>query len=256
MMMTGTAENLEGIGARLDEVRRRIELCARRAGRDPAGITLVAVSKTHPASLVAQAIRAGARDLGENRVQEADEKIEEIGESGEARARWHLIGHLQSNKARRAVKLFDMIHTVDSVALVERLERVCEEEHRAELRVLVQLSLAGEAAKAGAEVSELPAIVERINSCARVRLAGLMTMPPFFDDAEDARPFFRRLRELRDEWRTRCAFDHGDNDNNGDGGAGALSMGMSHDYEVAIEEGATLVRVGTAIFGTRAKPQA
>jgi pyridoxal phosphate enzyme (YggS family) len=250
---TRANENLEGIGARLGEVRRRIELCARRAGRDPAGVTLVAVSKTHPASLVAEAIRAGARDLGENRVQEADEKIAESERSGGARARWHLIGHLQSNKARRAVKLFDLIHTVDSLALVERLERLCEEEHRAELRVLVQLSLAGEATKAGAQVSELASIVERINSSARVRLAGLMTMPPFFDAAEAARPFFRRLRELRDEWGARGAFAQGDD--SGDG-AGALSMGMSHDYEVAIEEGATLVRVGTAIFGAREKPPA
>jgi pyridoxal phosphate enzyme (YggS family) len=251
----GDAGAEELLRARLEEVRRRIELCARRAGRDPASITLVAVSKTHPASLVAQAIRAGARDLGENRVQEAEEKIEEIKRSGDggARARWHLIGHLQSNKARRAVRAFDVIHTVDSVALAERLERVCEEEDRAELPVLVQLSLAGEAAKAGAEVSELPSIVERINSCARVRLLGLMTMPPFFDDAEQARPFFRRLRELRDEWRARGAFVNGDN---GGDGAGALSMGMSHDYEAAIEEGATLVRVGTAIFGAREKPRA
>jgi pyridoxal phosphate enzyme (YggS family) len=240
--MTGAAERLEDIAARLDEVRGRIALCARRAGRDPAEITLVAVSKTHPASLVARAISAGATDLGENRVQEAAEKIAELGAGTDARARWHLIGHLQSNKARRAVQLFDVIHTVDSVALVERLERLCEEENRAELRVLAQLSLAGESAKAGAEVAELPAIVERINSCACVRLAGLMTMPPFSDEAEDARPYFRSLRELRDEWGARGAFQPG---------AGELSMGMSHDYEVAIEEGATLVRVGTAIFGAR-----
>jgi pyridoxal phosphate enzyme (YggS family) len=247
--MMGAAERLEGIDARLKEVRGRIEACARRAGRAPTEITLVAVSKTHPASLVAAAIGAGATDFGENRVQEAAEKIAELGwgtkrdEASDARARWHLIGHLQSNKARRAVQLFDVIHTVDSVALVERLERLCEEENRAELKVLAQLSLAGEATKAGAEVGELPAIVERINSCARVRLVGLMTMPPFSDEAETARPYFRRLRELRDEWRARGAFP---------AGTGELSMGMSHDYEVAIEEGATMVRVGTAIFGARA----
>jgi pyridoxal phosphate enzyme (YggS family) len=241
--MTRAVENLAGIHARLDEVRRRIDDAARRAGRDPREITLVAVSKTHPASLVAQAIRAGARDLGENKVQEAEEKIEEINDASDQRARWHLIGHLQSNKARRAVKLFDLIHTVDSVALVERLERVCEEEGRAELPVLVQLSLAGEATKAGADANELSLIVERIKRSARVRLAGLMTMPPFAEDGEESRPYFRRLRELRDEWRARGAF--------ADDGAGELSMGMSHDYEVAIEEGATLVRVGTAIFGAR-----
>jgi pyridoxal phosphate enzyme (YggS family) len=246
MVMTEAAERLEGIAARLDEVRARVAVCARRAGRAPAEITLVAVSKTHPASLVAEAIRAGATDLGENRVQEAAEKIVELNDGTETRARWHLIGHLQSNKARRAVQLFDVIHTVDSVALVERLERLCEEENRAELRVLAQLSLAGEATKAGAEIAELPAIVERINSCALVRLAGLMTMPPFSDEAEAARPYFRRLRELRDEWGARGAFA---------AGAGELSMGMSHDYEVAIEEGATMVRVGTAIFGARGRRQ-
>jgi pyridoxal phosphate enzyme (YggS family) len=241
--MMGAAERLEGIDARLKEVRGRIEACARRAGRAPTEITLVAVSKTHPAGLVAEAIGAGATDFGENRVQEAAEKIVELQRGTQTRARWHLIGHLQSNKARRAVQLFDVIHTVDSVALVERLERLCEEENRAELRVLAQLSLAGETTKTGAEVGELPAIVERINSCARVRLAGLMTMPPFSDEAEAARPYFRRLRELRDEWRARGAFQPD---------AGELSMGMSHDYEVAIEEGATMVRVGTAIFGARA----
>jgi pyridoxal phosphate enzyme (YggS family) len=243
---TRAAETLEGIRARLDEVRRRLDASARRAGRDAREVTLVAVSKTHPASLVAQAIRAGATDLGENKVQEAGEKIAEITRANDLRARWHLIGHLQSNKARRAVELFDLIHTVDTVALVERLERLCEEVNRAELPVLVQLSLAGEATKAGAEVSELPLIVERINACARVRLAGLMTMPPFAEDREESRPYFRRLRELRDEWRARGAFASS---------TGELSMGMSHDYEVAIEEGATIVRVGTAIFGAREKPR-
>jgi pyridoxal phosphate enzyme (YggS family) len=244
--MTEAAEQLEGIGGRLAEVRRRIDASARRAGRDPSEITLVAVSKTHPADLVAQAIRAGATDLGENKVQEAGEKIEEIRRDDDLRPRWHLIGHLQSNKARRAVQLFDVIHTVDSVALVQRLERLCEEENRSELRVLAQLSLAGEAAKAGAEVNELPSIVERVSSCARVRLTGLMTMPPISDDAEAARPYFRALRELRDKWHARGAFQ---------AGAGELSMGMSHDYEVAIAEGATMVRVGTAIFGARGRRQ-
>jgi pyridoxal phosphate enzyme (YggS family) len=247
------------LGARLDEVRKRISASARRAGRDPSEITLIAVSKTHPAELIARAIDAGVRDLGENRVQEAEEKIEEIGRRpdagadarGERRARWHLIGHLQSNKARRAVELFDVIHTVDSAALVERLERLCEEGNRAELPVLAQVSLAGEATKAGAEASELASIFERAAACSRVRLVGLMTMPPFFDDAEQVRPFFRHLREQRDEWRARGAFA------SMAGGAfkagGELSMGMSHDFEIAVEEGATLVRVGTSIFGERTK---
>ena len=233
--------------ARLEEVRRRIETCARRAGRDPAEITLIAVSKTHPAAVVGRAVEAGVADLGENRVQEADSKIAELGRDGARRARWHLIGHLQSNKARRAVKLFDFVHTVDSAALVGRLEKICDEEGRAEMPVLAQLSLAGEAAKSGADVEELPRIVESFGACRRVRLAGLMTMPPFFDDAEQTRPYFRRLRELRDEWRERGAFAVG---------AGELSMGMSHDFEAAVEEGATMVRVGTAIFGERAPARA
>ncbi|MFN2482327.1 MAG: YggS family pyridoxal phosphate-dependent enzyme [Pyrinomonadaceae bacterium] len=239
----------DSLRERLAGVLRRVEASARRAGRDPSEVTLIAVSKTHPASLVERAIEAGARDLGENRVQEADQKITEIerGAAGRARrARWHLIGHLQSNKARRAVKAIDVVHTVDSVALLERLERLCDEEGREELPVLAQLSLAGEATKAGAEERELPAIIERAASCARVRLVGLMAMPPFDEDAERARPFFRRLGELRDEWGARGAFR---------GGAGDLSMGMSHDFEIAVEEGATMVRVGTAIFGAREKPR-
>jgi pyridoxal phosphate enzyme (YggS family) len=242
---TGSEPGTDSLRERIAEVRRRVESSARRVGRDAGDVTLVAVSKTHPASLVARAIDAGARDLGENRVQEADAKIAEIERGATRRARWHLIGHLQSNKARRAVKVIDVIHAVDSVALLERLERLCEEEGRAQLPVLAQLSLAGEATKAGARVDELPGIVERANSCARVRLVGLMTMPPFDEDAERARPLFRRLRELRDEWAARGAFA---------GGAGELSMGMSHDFEIAVEEGATMVRVGTAIFGAREKP--
>jgi hypothetical protein len=238
----------DALGARLDEVRGRVAACARRAGRTPDdAITLIAVSKTHPADVVQRAFAAGVADFGENRVQEAAEKIELVGravaESNARRPRWHLIGHLQSNKARRAVKLFDIIHTIDSVELIERLERACADEGRAELPVLLQVDLAGEETKAGAPVDVLPELIAKIGSCEHVRLAGLMTLPPFYEDAERVRPYFRRLRELRDEWRERGAF--------GDG-RGELSMGMSHDYEVAIEEGATLVRIGTAIFGARA----
>jgi hypothetical protein len=229
--------------ARVEEVRGRIEASAGRAGRDPREVTLVAVSKTHPPAFVREAFAAGLADFGENRVQEAEEKIEEL--KGEApAARWHLIGHLQTNKARRAARLFDLIHSVDSPALVERLERVCEEESRETLGVLLQVDLAGEATKSGAGESELPALVESLRSCVRVRCRGLMTLPPFFDDAELARPYFRRLRELRDELRGSGVFG---------AGAGELSMGMSHDFEAAIEEGATLVRVGTAIFGERGR---
>jgi PLP dependent protein len=230
-----------GLRARAEEVRRRIESSAARAGRDPREVTLVAVSKTHPASLVREAAAAGLRDFGENRVQEADEKIEELKRDAHG-VRWHLIGHLQANKARRAVRLFDLIHSVDSRALAERLERICVEEGRERLDVLVQVDLAGEESKSGAREDELPAVFEALKACERVRCRGLMTLPPFFEDAERVRPYFRRLRSVRDELRGRGAF--GDS-------AGELSMGMSHDFETAIEEGSTLVRVGTAIFGAR-----
>ena len=231
-----------GLRARAEEVLGRIGRAARRAGREPAEVTLVAVSKTHPAALVREAAAAGLKDFGENRVQEAEGKIVELKPESPA-LRWHLIGHLQPNKARRAARLFDLIHTVDSAALVERLERICVEEGRASLEVLVQVDLAGEATKSGAGVEELPAVFEALQSCERVRCRGLMLLPPFFEDAGRVRPFFRRLRALRDELSARGAFG---------AGAGELSMGMSHDYEVAVEEGATLVRVGTAVFGARA----
>jgi PLP dependent protein len=233
------------LGARLGEIRGRIAECARRVGRAPEEITLIAVSKTHPAETVARALVAGVADFGENRVQEAEEKIEAVGAGagGAQRPRWHLIGHLQKNKARRAVKLFEVIHTVDSAELIERLERMCVEEGRAQLPVLLQVDLAGEESKAGAHPDALPGLIEQAATCRHLRLAGLMTLPPFHEETERVRPYFRRLRELRDEWRGRGAF--------GEGGGGELSMGMSHDFEVAIEEGATMVRVGTAIFGAR-----
>lgn len=229
------------IRARAAEVVARIERAARRGGRDPSEVKLVAVSKTHPAALVREAAEAaGLKEFGENRVQEAEGKIGELKEVPDLR--WHLIGHLQPNKARRAARLFDLIHTVDSAALVERLERICVEEERGRLEVLVQVDLAGEASKSGATAEELPSLFEVFGHTSRVRCCGLMVIPPFFEEVERVRPFFRRLRELRDEWRARGAFGEE---------RGELSMGMSHDYEAAIEEGATLVRVGTALFGER-----
>ena len=237
--MPEAAQTEDVLSARLGEVRRRIAVSARAAGREAEDVRLVAVSKTHTAAAVRAALAAGVADFGENRVQEAEEKIAVLAGSG---ARWHLIGHLQSNKARRAVKLFDVIHSVDSAELVARLERLCDEEGRDELPVLAQLDLAGEATKAGADVNELPRLVAQCQTCVRVRLIGLMTLPPYFEDVELVRPYFRRLRELRDEWRARGAFG---------AGQGELSMGMTHDFEVAVAEGATLVRVGTAIFGAR-----
>ena len=216
----------------LEKVLGKIERAALKAGRNSDEIKLVAVSKTHPAEVLRTAIAAGAFRLGENKVQEGESKILEIGRET---AEWHLIGHLQSNKARKAVKLFDWIHSLDSRELAERLERICIEENRDELPVLIQVDLAQEETKSGISEKDLPQLVEFLRGCERLKFKGLMVLPPFYEDAERTRPFFRRLRELRDEILP----------------AGELSMGMSHDFEMAIEEGATLVRVGTAIFGER-----
>ena len=229
-----------------DELRRRvlavwlrIEAAAKRSGRPREAIKLIAVSKTHPADVLRAAIEVGMTDLGENRVQEAEPKI---GELGREAATWHLIGHLQSNKARRAVQLFDMIHSIDSEALVQKLDRACAELQREELPVLIQVDLGHEATKSGADETELPGLISAVTSSERLKLTGFMTLPPFFEDAELTRPFFAKLRSLRDEYQDRGAFG---------GRQGELSMGMTNDFEVAIEEGATMVRVGTAIFGAR-----
>ncbi len=230
---------VEEMRARVEAIRKRIVCACARVGRDPSEVALIAVSKTFPVEAVRRAIAAGVEHLGENRVQEAEAKIREIGREV---VKWHLVGHLQSNKARRAVRLFDCIHSLDSAELVEKLERLCGEEDRLELPVLIQLNLAGEETKSGASEAELPRITQALRRCERVRPVGLMTLPPFFEDAQQVRPYFRRLREWRDRLRDEGLF--------GDG-RGELSMGMSHDFEVAIEEGATMVRIGTAIFGAR-----
>jgi hypothetical protein len=224
---------------RLAQVRERIAVAAARCGRESTEITLVAVSKTHPAVAVREALSAGIAEFGENRVQEAESKIPLLKDVG---ARWHLIGHLQANKARRAIRLFDVIHTVDSTSLAQRLDKACGDEQRKEVRILIQVDLAGEATKSGVAESKLSDLVESMRQCPHLRLTGLMILPPFFEDPEQVRPFFKRLRELRDEIQAGGHF--GDR-------RGELSMGMSHDFEVAIEEGATIVRVGTAIFGER-----
>jgi pyridoxal phosphate enzyme (YggS family) len=222
-------------------LRKRIQEAASRAGRHADEIKLVAVSKTHPAAAVTHAIEIGLTCFGENKVQEAETKI---GEVGRGNAEWHLIGHLQSNKARKAVQLFDVIHSIDSVDLLTKLERICVEENRAKLPVFVQVDLAGEETKSGASEEGLPAIIDYLKVCRRISFEGLMILPPYFDDAEDVRPLFKKLRAIRDDLASHGAFA---------GGRGELSMGMSHDFEVAIEEGATLVRIGTAIFGARDK---
>ena len=226
------------IRERLSDVRQQIEKTARRCNRAPAEICLVAIGKTYPPEVLQAAIEAGVTDLGENRVQEAEGKITELGRHA---VRWHLVGHLQANKSRRAVKLFDLIHSVDSIALAQRLDRLCVEESRDELPVLIQVELGQEETKSGVDEKDLNSLVDAVAECQRLRLSGLMTLPPFFDNPEDARPFFSRLRKLRDELAGKGVFQ----------GRGELSMGMTHDFVVAIEEGATMVRIGTAIFGQR-----
>lgn len=230
----------EDIRERLARVREQIARAAERANRRAEDITLIAVSKTINPSIVQQAVDAGALDLGENRVQEAAGKV------GSVRAenlRWHLIGHLQSNKARQAVSLFDVIHTVDSPELVRKLNRIASEEGR-KPTVLVQVDLAHEPTKSGADEAELPAVIEALDEAGNLEFRGLMTLPPFFDLAEQARSYFRKLREILESLNRSRAPERK---------LTHLSMGMSHDFEVAIEEGATMVRVGTAIFGSRKK---
>jgi pyridoxal phosphate enzyme (YggS family) len=229
----------EDIRERLVRVREQIARAAERAGRSAEDITLIAVSKTFDPSTVQQAVDAGAHDLGENRVQEAIAKVATV----KGNLRWHLIGHLQSNKARQAVEAFDVIHTVDSSQLAQRLDRTAGEVGRRPA-VLVQVDLAHEPTKSGADESELPAIIEALDSARHLELRGLMTLPPFFDSAEQTRPYFRRLREILESLNRGREPEQKLTE---------LSMGMSHDFEVAIEEGATMVRVGTAIFGTRDK---
>ncbi|MGA9771964.1 MAG: YggS family pyridoxal phosphate-dependent enzyme [Blastocatellia bacterium] len=233
----------EDIRERLAQVREQIARAAERAGRKAEEITLITVSKTFDSSTVQRAVDAGALDLGENRVQEAAGKVETV--KGE-RLRWHLIGHLQSNKARLAVRAFDVIHTIDSRELAGRLDRMAGEQGR-RLTVLVQVDLADEATKTGADEKELPGILEALDRAQHLDFKGLMTMPPFFENPEQTRPYFRRLREILDELNRSRPIERQ---------LTQLSMGMSHDFEVAIEEGATMVRVGTAIFGKREKQKA
>jgi hypothetical protein len=230
----------EQIRERLARVRQRIARAAERAGRNPEEITLIVVTKTFDPATIQQAVEAGARDLGENRVQEALDKVDKVKADN---LRWHLIGHLQSNKARAAARAFDMIHSVDSADLARRLDRIAGEEER-QLSILIQVDLAGEATKSGADERALPEIVEALDAAGHLDFRGLMTLPPFFESPEQTRSYFRRLRKLLDslnEGRSR------------ERRLSELSMGMSHDFEVAIEEGATMVRVGTAIFGAREK---
>ena len=226
------------VAGRLNAIRERIAAAAQSAGRDPSSVRLVAVSKTFPIEAVREAYEAGHRDFGENRVQEA---LQKISASSDLSIRWHLLGHLQTNKARKAGPAFAVIQSVDSVELLERLDRAAAEVG-ASPELLVQVDLAHEATKYGAPPDEARQILEAAAGCTAARVTGLMTLPPVPDNPEDARPWFRQLRELRDRWLA-------------DGVPASrlteLSMGMSQDFEVAVQEGATIVRVGTAIFGSR-----
>lgn len=227
------------IADRVAAVRDRIARAAERARRRPEDVTLVAVSKTHPAAAVREAFVAGVRHFGENKVQEAEAKVAELAALRDEGLQWRLVGHLQANKARTAVSLFDHIDSVDGVHLGERLERAAGEQAKT-LSVLVQVKLGDEDTKAGLDEQHLFPALESLRSSKRLRIQGLMVLPPYDDDPERLRPFFRRLRELRDEAKEAGLLLGSE-----------LSMGMSHDLEVAVEEGATMVRVGTAVFGAR-----
>jgi len=228
------------IDAKVGAIRDRLATAVSTASRSVDDVRLIAVTKTFPLTHVEAATAAGLSDLGENRVQEALQKKAATPGRGIC---WHLIGHLQSNKARKAV-VFDWIHSVDSVSLLQRLDQAADEQERTP-QLLIQVDLAGEATKHGATVAELPSILEAAASCRAVVVRGLMVLPPLLRDREAGRPYFRRLRQLRDELRPRVrdtvSLDE-------------LSMGMSHDFEVAIQEGATIVRLGTALFGPRPRP--
>ena len=225
------------VAENLKAVMDRIAAAAKRAGRDPSSVRLVTVTKTVAPERIREAVAAGAAILGENRVQEAKEKIEALGSI----ASWHLIGRLQTNKAKYAVRLFDLIHSVDTIGLARELDKQAAKTGKVQ-DVLIEVSIAGEASKAGMAVREAPALVRGVASLRHVRVRGLMTMPPYSEDPDDSRPFFRVLRELAEAIAK---------ENIPGVSMQELSMGMSGDFEVAVEEGATLVRVGTAIFGER-----
>ncbi len=229
---------MDSFAHRLADIQLRIADAAARAGRPPQSVTLVAVSKTKPVEALHEAVRAGVRVFGENRVQEAVAKMPPFERDD---VQWHLIGHLQSNKAKIAVERFAMVQSVDSIALAGRLNRLAADAGK-RLPVLLQVHLGDEETKSGVAPDEASELVRQTLDLPNLELRGLMAIPPFFPDPQDVRPSFRRLRELRDALQERFPAHP----------LPELSMGMSHDFEVAIEEGATMVRVGAALFGARA----
>jgi len=223
----------------ISSIYKRISHAAMRAGRNPEEVKLIAVTKTVTVQQIKEAIDAGLRTLGENRIQEAKAKIEELSaDSTMPSVSWHLIGHLQKNKAKYAVRLFDLIHSLDSAELAEELNSQAEKIGKVQ-EVLMEVKLSPEETKHGVAKTDLPEFLKMVQTLKHLRLRGLMTVPPFFEHPEEVRPYFRELRALRDE--AEAAGYH----------LPELSMGMSNDFEVAIEEGATMVRIGTAIFGER-----
>ena len=223
---------------RLEDIRKRIRRAAESCNRDTDSIRLVAVSKTVPAETVKDAIEAGATILGENYVQEAREKFDKLVHYPVS---WHFIGHLQSNKAKYAVRLFDLIHSVDSLKLARALDKEAQKAEKIQL-ILVQVNISGEDTKSGVSAEEIPGLISEISQLKNVSIKGLMTMPPYFYQPEKVRPYFAALRELRDRLKEQAVPNVSMDE---------LSMGMTGDFEVAIAEGATLVRIGTAIFGER-----
>ncbi len=223
----------------LSSVRNRIAAACERAGRNPDSVTLLAVSKTHPPEIVSEAARLGLTLFGENKVQEAKAKIPLC----PGRLRWHMLGHLQSNKCRDAVELFAMIQSVDSLHLAEEINKRADQASK-RMPILLEINAGGEASKFGYRPEQLLADLPRINQMSRLEIQGLMTIPPWASNPEKVRPMFRQLRELKIKCENilGAPLPH-------------LSMGMSGDFEVAIEEGATIVRIGTALFGERIRPQ-
>ena len=233
------AENSDLSGV-LTSIRQKMAAACQRVGRNESEVTLMAVSKTVTAARVRAAILAGVKVLGENRVQEAEAKIAALADL-RTQVEWHLIGHLQANKARKAATIFDVVQSVDSEDLALKLDRVAEEFGK-RLTVFIEVNLGGEASKAGVTAAATLPLIEKVSRLPNLTLAGLMSVPPYSDQPEEIRPFFRRLRQLRDE-----ALQAGVAASS----CTQLSMGMSHDFEIAIEEGATLIRLGTALFGNR-----
>ena len=226
---------MNSIAQNLERVREQIARAAAKVGRAASGIQLVAITKTHPAEKVREAIEAGQNLFGESRVQEARAKIPELPSS----VRWHFVGHLQKNKIRHALPLFELIHSVDSLGLAQDMNRIAEEEAM-HPRVLLEVNVAGEGSKFGFQPDKLCEQMEELLSLPRLSILGLMGIPPLAEEAEPSRKYFVQLRELRDRLQTEFRVD-----------LSQLSMGMTQDFAIAIEEGATLVRVGTAIFGER-----